>query len=271
MKIKVLELSQCKSLLPPRPKDAHKGLFGHVLVVGGNHGKGGAVRLAGEGALRAGAGLVSIATRPENVTAILAGCPELMCHAIATAIDIDQLLTLATVIVIGPGLGLDAWGESLFQKVLQTTLPLVVDADALNLLARKPFTRENWILTPHPGEAARLLGETTTILQKDRLAALQALKEKYQGIIVLKGSGTLIFGSTIPGECQLGNPGMATAGMGDVLSGVIGALVAQDLSLEDAANLAVLVHARAGDLAKEEGLVGMKASDLFPYIRQCLN
>lgn len=273
-KIEILSLSVCQQALPERPKNAHKGNFGHVLVVGGDYGMEGAVRLAGEAALRSGAGLVSLATRPEHAVGISAACPELMSVGIQTMTDLERLLEKATVIVVGPGLGQETFGKMLFERVLLSPLPLVVDADALNQLSEinNPHKRENWILTPHPGEAARLLGITTSEVQNNRLKALQMLHARYGGTIVLKGAGTLVMGHEgIPKQCDAGNPGMATAGMGDILSGVIGGLLAQGLSSMDAACLGVCAHATAGDQVAKQGQRGMMARDLLESIRLCLN
>lgn len=256
--------------LPLRERTAHKAEFGHVLVVGGDYGMGGAVRLAGEAALRTGAGLVSLATRPEHAFAILGSCPELMCHGIQEVQEVTRLFALASVIVAGPGLGRQSWGEVLFLQVFHSDLPLLVDGDALGHLAVSKLKREDWILTPHPGEAARLLGTTVVDVQRDRKTAIQALQAQYGGVIVLKGAGSLVLGEELS-ICQAGNPGMATAGMGDVLSGVIAGLVAQGLSLEKAAKLGVCLHAEAGDQVAQQGQRGLKASDLFGPIRQCLN
>lgn len=270
-----LSISTALQRLPPRPTEAHKGIFGHVLVVGGDYGMGGAVRLCGEAALRTGAGLVTVATHPEYAFPLIAGCPELMCYGIKEASDLDPLLVKATVIVVGSGLGQKPWGEMLLKKVLGSVLPMVVDADALNLIAKDNLSesRENWVLTPHPGEAARLLGLETREVSNNRLRAIEELYKKYNGTIVLKGAHSLILGkSKNVHECEGGNPGMATAGTGDVLAGVIAALIAQGLSCEHAAQLGVLVHAESGDrAAKDGGERGMKASDLFSYIRECLN
>ncbi len=246
-----------RKYLPSRSKDSHKGNFGHVLIVGGDYGMAGACRLAGEAALRSGAGLVSVATRSEHAYAMAGACPELMCHGIVKAMDLDNLLTRATVVAIGSGLGQGVWGRTLFNHVLKTDLPLVVDADALNLLALKHHRRSNWILTPHPGEAGRLLDCSAQEIQQDRPAAIQKLQAQYHGVIVLKGAG--------------GNPAMATAGMGDVLTGVIAALVAQKLSLEDAATLGVWVHTTAGEKAAQGFERGLIARDLMLGIRELLN
>ena len=261
-----------QQLLPQRPLSSHKGDCGHVLLIGGSPGFSGAVRLAGEGALRSGAGLVSIATDARHAGLIAASRPELMCHGIDTPAELEPLLQRCSVVAIGPGLGQGAWGQSLFESILQSNKPLVIDADALNLLAQHPQQHDNWILTPHPGEAARLLGETIPEIQSDRFAAAQRLQQRYNGVIVLKGAGTIIHssGHRPPAVCSQGNPGMATGGSGDVLTGVIAGLIAQGLDLLDAAETGVCVHAAAGDLAAQDGERGMIASDLFPYIRKLL-
>ncbi|MCD6061042.1 MAG: carbohydrate kinase, YjeF related protein [Moraxellaceae bacterium] len=258
------------AVLGCRPRDAHKGMHGHVLVVGGNQGMAGAVALAGEAALRSGAGLVSVATRPAHTGVLTARRPEIMCHGVERAGDLAPLLAKADVVVLGPGLGRDDWGRALFGAVLDSRLPLVLDADALNLLAEMPEQRADWILTPHPGEAGRLLGLTTAQVQADRFAAVRALRERYGGSIVLKGAGTLVQDDAGLSLCPYGNPGMATAGMGDVLSGVAGALRAQQVP--QAAAMAVLVHALAGDRAAHDGGErGLMASDLFPFLRLQVN
>lgn len=272
--IETLELSQFSTYLAPRARDANKGSFGHVLIVGGDYGYFGAVRMAGEGALRVGSGLVSVATRPENAAVINAARPELMCHGIESASEIETLLGKVNSIVVGPGMGRSAWAQKLLYLVLKSEKNVVVvDADGLNMLAEKPVQKSNWILTPHPGEAARLLKKSVDDIQRDRVAAVKELQQQYGGVSVLKGAGSLIVGSNeAPAICKAGNPGMASGGMGDVLSGVIGGLVAQHIPLIIAAKLGVLVHAMAGDMAaKQEGERGMVASDLMPYIRKLIN
>jgi len=259
-------------VLHPRARDAHKGDCGKVLVVGGGPGMPGAVRLCGEAALRSGAGLVVTAAQPANVLAIVSGRPELMCHGVEKANQLDELCATADVAVIGPGLGRDRWAKSLFDAMLGRSLPLLVDADALNLLAQEPRRREDWILTPHPGEAARLLGCETREVQQDRLAAVKELARKFGGVVVLKGHGTLIAKEgEIPATCDRGNPGMATAGTGDVLAGIITALRAQLGDAFQAARAGVLVHALAGDRAAQAGERGMIASDLLAHLRPWLN
>jgi len=258
-------------LSAPRARSAHKGAFGHVLVVGGDHGMAGAARLAGEAALRSGAGLVSVATRPEHAAWITAGCPELMCHGVSAARDLTPLLERATVIVIGPGLGRSTWAQSLLAHVLTTRQPRVVDADALNLLAQDPVRCTHAILTPHPGEAARLTGLDTQTVQADRFAAARAISGRYGGVTVLKGAGTVIHAAgLLPVVCTAGNPGMATGGMGDVLSGVLGALLAQGMALPEAAASGVCLHARAADQAARDGERGMLARDVIAALRAVL-
>ncbi|OAI16118.1 bifunctional ADP-dependent (S)-NAD(P)H-hydrate dehydratase/NAD(P)H-hydrate epimerase [Methylomonas lenta] len=261
-----------KAALAARPRNAHKGNFGHVLLVGGNLGFSGAIRLAGEAALRSGAGLVSIASRVEHVGFLNMGRPELMCHGVESVAQLTALLHKASVIVIGPGLGQDAWGQMLWSAVLASDKTCVVDADALNLLAKQPVFRENWILTPHPGEAARLLGASSREIAADRFAAVKNLQMQYGGVSLLKGAGSLIADQQAVFVSATGNPGMASGGMGDVLAGMIGGLVAQGLSLIEATKLAVYVHGEAADCAAaENGERGLLASDLLPKIRELLN
>lgn len=260
-------------LLSRRARTAHKGHYGHVLVVGGDYGYAGAARMAAEAAARCGAGLVSIATRPEHAVTIPTGRPELMAAGIQGADGLSPLLERASVIALGPGLAQSGWSRSLFGRILETRLPLVVDADGLNLLAQDPVRRDNWVLTPHPGEAARLLDTSVAEIQGNRFAAAAALQEKYGGSILLKGSGTLVMDDTgNTAVCAGGNPGMASGGMGDVLTGLVAGLIAQGLAAGDAAGLAACVHGAAADrLAAEYGERGLLATDLLPVIRRLLN
>lgn len=267
-----IKLSAFEDYLKPRMRDWHKGLSGHVLIVGGDMGFSGAVRMAGMAALRVGAGLVSVATHPENAAFLDAECPELMCHGVTDAGELSGLLDKADVVVLGPGIGQSPWAKELWQEALGVDKAFVVDADGLNILAGQNQVNDNWVLTPHPGEAARLLGVTTKEIQNDRLRAVTDIGRRYGGVCVLKGSGSLI---AAPGMrtaiCDKGNPGMATAGMGDILSGVIGGLLAQGVPLGDAAELGVLMHAMAGDMAAKDGERGMIATDLLPYLRKLSN
>jgi ADP-dependent NAD(P)H-hydrate dehydratase / NAD(P)H-hydrate epimerase len=258
--------------LKRRPRGAHKGDFGHVLIIGGGEGMPGAVRLAGEAALRTGAGLVSVATHPSHAAVIVGSRPELMSHGIADADSLAPLLERATAIAFGPGLGRSEWAQQLYAVVSELDMPCVWDADALNLLAATPAKSERRIITPHPGEAARLLDGKTSAVQDDRPAALKSLQDKYGGVIVLKGANTLVTSKKqVPWLCTSGNPGMASPGMGDVLTGIIAALLAQGLGKEASAVVGVEAHARAGDLAARSGERGTIASDLIAELRRVVN
>lgn len=257
--------------LPRRARTSHKGGHGHVLVIGGGPGMPGAARLAGEAALRAGAGLVTLAVHPGNST-IAATRPELMCVGAASPADLATLLGRATVVAAGPGLGQGAWADALVAAAIDSGLPLVMDADALNWLAAHPRSYGHWVLTPHPGEAARLLGTTPAAVQADRLGSARQLQERYGGVAVLKGAGTIVYPPGGPAfVCDRGNPGMAAGGMGDVLTGVIAGIAAQCGDLALAAQSGVFVHAQAGDLASRAGERGMLASDVLRQVRACVN
>jgi len=264
-------------LLGSRPRDTHKGQCGHVLVIGGDSGMSGAARLAGEAAARVGAGLVSVATRPVHAANISAACPELMCHPVDSIAALRPLLAKASVVAIGPGLGQSDWSKQMLSVVLEQDRPMVIDADALNLLAEEPVSRRQWILTPHPGEAARLLDTDTATVQQDRFAAVTELQHRYGGSVILKGAGSLVASADIPlGLCTEGNPGMASGGMGDVLTGVIAGLLAQRVQAETmqalAARLGVCVHSRAADIAAhQDGERGLLASDVIAMLREVVN
>lgn len=256
--------------LPRRGRTAHKGDHGHALLIGGDHGTPGAILLAARAALRAGAGLVSVATRADHAAVLAAAQPELMVRGVESAAALQAMLDKADVVAIGPGLGQQEWGRSMWSALRELERPQVVDADALNLLAQQPDRLERRVLTPHPGEAARLLGWTTRQVQDDRFAAAARLRETYGGVVVLKGAGSLIAG-TERRLCPYGNPGMGTGGMGDVLTGVVAALVAQGLPLEKAAATAVTAHALAGDRAAVHGERGLLPSDLIDALRSVVN
>ena len=245
--------------------------YGHVLLIGGDYGLAGAIRLAAESALRAGAGLVTVLTRAQHVNGLLAACPELMVMACDDAKIPQGLLSKVSCIVIGPGLGQSRWASKLLAQVLQTHTHKVLDADALNLLTQQDGPRDDWVLTPHPGEAAVLLNSGTEDIQNNRYTSASLLQQSYGGVVILKGSGSIVECATHTRVCPYGNPGMASAGMGDVLSGVVAAFIAQGLSLSRAAEMAVLVHAKAGDLAAGSLPRGLLASDLFAPIRQLIN
>ena len=264
--------SMLAAALPPRRRTAHKGDFGHVVVIGGGAGMPGAVRLCGEAALRSGAGRVTVVTTPGQVAAVVGDRPELMCRGVATADEIDDLLDAADVVAIGPGLGTDDWAGALFDAALDKARALVLDADALNLLADNPRPLRRAILTPHPGEAARLLATSAAVVQSDREAALAALAQRYDGVIVLKGAGTLVSApGSSPWLCSAGNPGMAAPGMGDVLTGVIAALYASGTPPAVAAAAGVEVHARAGDVAARAGERGLLAGEVIAALRGIVN
>ena len=268
-----LDWPKVASQVPRRSRDAHKGDLGHVLVVGGAPGFSGAARLAGEGALRAGAGLVSVATHPAHAAELNLGRPELMVAAVTSPAELAPLLARATAVAIGPGLGQAPWGQELLSPVLASGKPLVLDADALNWLALARIRREDWVLTPHPGEAARLLSCSPAEVQADRFNAAHRLRDEFGGTLVLKGAGTLVMGAGRRplGVCSQGNPGMASGGSGDVLTGMVAAFLARGLVAEDAAEVAVCLHAAAGDAAARAGEQGMLASDLIAAIRPILN
>lgn len=257
-------------VLKPRMPSSHKGTYGHVLVIGGNKGMSGAVRMASRAALRAGAGLVSVYTHPDNEFIVASDCPEIMVGG-----ELDKLLTKADVVVFGPGCGLDDWGAGILQKLLPLDKPMVIDADGLNLLAQLELKdseqSRSWVLTPHPKEASRLAGTSVAEIQRDRFAAVRTLAQKYASVVLLKGAGTLIADSKGININTSGNPGMATAGMGDVLSGIIGGLLAQGVELFDAAAFGAMLHGMAADKAAQDGQRGMMATDLLPFIRSLIN
>jgi NAD(P)H-hydrate epimerase len=259
--------------LAPRHANAHKGEHGHVLCIGGEEGMGGAVRLCAEAALRTGVGLASVGTRGAGVAALLAVRPEAMTHAVEDAAALAPLVERADVLAVGPGLGQGPWGRELFEAAIAANRPVILDADALNLLAMHPRPLPLAILTPHPGEAGRLLGRTSAEVQADRYAAAEALAARFGCVVVLKGAGTLV---AAPGHTTAvigaGNPGMATGGMGDVLTGVIAALHAQRLPAFEAAVYGALLHGAAGDAAAQvDGERGLLPSDLFRPLRRLAN
>lgn len=252
--------------LPKRPANAHKGRFGHVLVVAGERGFGGAGLLAAEAASRSGAGLVSLATRPEHVTAALARCPSVMVHGLIHGSELPPLLESASVVVCGPGMGQSAWGQQMLEQVVDSDKPRVLDADALNLLStRVAVPADNQVLTPHPGEAARLLGCLVPEVEADRLAAVRTLQSMYGGTVLLKGAGTVIASEGETVDIVGGsNPGMATGGMGDVLAGLIGALYGQLGNPRQAAVLAASAHLAAANRASgSQGFMGLIPTDVI--------
>lgn len=263
--------------LPPRRLNTHKGESGHVLCIGGNLGSGGAILMASESALRSGAGLVSAATRAAHVAPLLTRRPEVMVHAIEQSEGMRALLERATVVAVGPGLGQGPWASQAWLLALTSGKALVIDADALNLLAAnsrplRPLPVDT-VLTPHPGEAGRLLELTSAQVQADRLAAARALVERYRTTCILKGAGSIIVSpGQVPRIIAAGNPGMAVGGMGDLLTGVVAAMLAQGHPAFEAATLGALLHAAAGDAAAAAlGQRGLLPSDLLPYLHRLAN
>lgn len=264
----------------PRKRNAHKGHFGKLLLVGGHAGMGGAIRLSGEAAMRMGTGLVVAATHTSNQMALTTARPELMTQALGDANDLNQRLFWCDRIGLGPGLGRNTWSQSIFDRLYRDPKLAVIDADALYWLAQKKEIlasvdnagEPTCIITPHAGEAAYLLSCSSEDVEEDRIHAVKLLAQQYGVIAVLKGHHSLISDGEYVFMVTAGNPGMATAGMGDVLTGIISALVVQGVSVLDAASIGVWLHATAGDLAADEfGEKGLLASDLFPYVRQIIN
>ncbi|WP_299009631.1 NAD(P)H-hydrate dehydratase [uncultured Shewanella sp.] len=271
-------ITQCNvsHVLPVRAKDVHKGDNGKLAVIGGDSSMMGAVMMASEAGLRAGAGLVSVISRPEHLLAVNVKRPEVMFCACDTLEEkVRSRIDWAETIVIGPGLGQGAWGETLLNAVKMSLesshQACVIDADALHLLKQQPWRHGQWVLTPHTGEAARLLNISRREVEQNRFSAIKQLHQIYGGVVVLKGAGTLIYDGEDMIIAPVGNPGLASGGSGDVLSGLIGGLLAQGLNMMNAAILGVVIHGKAADLAAIEGEIGMLASDLMPFIRQLLN
>ncbi|WP_110674387.1 NAD(P)H-hydrate dehydratase [Salinicola sp. RZ23] len=268
------DAQQLAASLPRRRPSAHKGTQGHVLVVAGAPGMGGAALMTSEMVARVGAGKVSLATDAAHVAASLTRFPEIMAHGVRGGADLASLVTAADVLAVGPGIGTGAWGQAALQQVLAVGKPCVVDADGLNLLASHAAEtrRDDWVLTPHPGEAGRLLGWTTAAVQRDRRGAVIALQQRWGGCVVLKGPGTLIYDGERLDLCPYGNPGMASGGMGDALTGIVAGLLGQLGDPARAARLGVLIHALAADAAAADGgQRGLLASDLASYARRLAN
>lgn len=262
----VLALDEELRHVPKRALDAHKGDFGRCLLVGGDHGLGGAVILAAEGALRCGVGLARVATRREHIAPLLARLPACMASALDHRNDIAPLLAWADAVLVGPGLGAAPWGEQMLHAALASAKPLLVDADALRLIAGQPrgALPPGSVLTPHPGEAAALLGTSSAAVQADRCRAAATLARTYAATVVLKGQGSLVAGDGGLAMSLSGNPGMASGGMGDVLSGIIGGFLAQGVPAGAAARLGTELHAVAGDrAARRVGAVSLLPMDVI--------
>lgn len=273
----LMDLDNLMESFPQVEADVYKSQRGHCMIIGGDQGYGGAVAMAAESALRVGSGLTSVATQPQHITAVLARCPEVMACGVISGQQLEPWLHRPSTLVIGPGMGRSAWSEQLLQKAVAAGLPMVLDADALNILAQGvvvPAGKDyQWVLTPHAAEAARLLDVTVEEIQADRFTAVRQIQQKYNAVVLLKGSGTLIAGQdSVIKVCPYGNSAMATAGTGDLLSGIIGGLIAQGMSLQMATELGCCLHSAAADMAVDAlGSRGISATDLLPYIRQLLN
>ena len=275
-RISTITQKQVAGLLPKRPRDSHKGLFGTVTVIGGASGMIGAPLMAARAALKLGAGCVHVGLLAENAPGVDLLQPELMLHSAPVALKLPG----ANVLAIGCGMGRDMAAQKLLYDALHGKVALVLDADALNILALRPDLRAllsgretETVITPHPGEAARLLACDSEEIQADRAAAVQELARQLRCSVVLKGADSLC----ITGNGQLfinktGNPGMSSAGMGDVLTGMIAAFIAQGLSADNALLLAVHLHGAAGDaLAKQYATIGMTAVEVTEWARWLLN
>jgi hydroxyethylthiazole kinase-like uncharacterized protein yjeF len=264
---------QVTKYLPERPRDSHKGLFGSVCVIGGAPGMTGAALLAGRAALKLGAGCVHVGLLSDNPPTVDYTQPELMLHNAKTAMQLPGV----TVLAIGCGMGQAPPG--LLLEAIQTDAALVLDADVLNILAQRPdlgrrlnATNRAIVLTPHPGEAARLLACSTEEIQADRINAVQQLAQRYGCAVVLKGADSLCATSEGLFINHTGNPGMSAPGMGDVLTGMIAAFLAQGLTADHALLLAVHLHGAAGDdLAKFKIAIGMTATEVTDMARRLLN
>lgn len=273
---KLSDLFELLELLPHFVGDEYKNQRGHCMIIGGDHGYGGAASMAAEASLRVGSGLTSVATQPQHVSSILARCPEIMACGVMSGQQLEPWLEKPSVLVVGPGLGRSAWSEQLLQKAVASGLPMVLDADALNILADGRVVKATdhaWVLTPHAAEAARLLNVSVAEIEANRFSAVQQIQQKYNAVVILKGPGSLIAADNqITKICPYGNPGMASAGMGDLLSGIIGGLIAQGLSLQDAAELGCCLHSAAADkLVDGSGYRGIAATDVLPHLHRFLN
>lgn len=275
-RIPAISPKQVSSFLKPRPRDSHKGQFGTVAIIGGNNGMVGAALLAGRAALKLGAGCVHVGLLAGNAPAVDMQQAELMLHSAPSALQLDGLDVLA----IGCGMGCDLAAHKILHDALKLEASLVLDADALNILAARPDLRSLLlmrkgasVITPHPGEAARLLGLSAAQIQADRPRSAQELARQMNCSVVLKGANSLCV--TRDGKTwrnTTGNPGMSGPGMGDVLSGMIAALIAQGLSADEALLLAVHLHGAAGDaLAQQQASIGMTASEVSEWARWLLN
>jgi NAD(P)H-hydrate epimerase len=268
----ILSLEKVINYLAVRAPDSHKTDFGHLMILAGDRGMSGAAILSAQAAARVGAGLVTILTHPEHSPYISLAQPEVMCYGLNQPEQVQAALEKATALVLGPGLTNNAWSQSMLEAALISSLPMIIDAGAFYTIRANKQSRANWIITPHPGEAARLLDCSIAEVQANRIQAVHNLQRTYGGVALLKGHRSLISCQNQLYECPYGNPGMASGGMGDLLSGILGGLLAQGLDLEQAACLGACLHAKAGDYcAQEYGERGIIASDLLNYLPKLLN
>ena len=319
MKTSTLQLKQLRKLIPQRPRDSHKGMFGMVTVIGGQTGMVGAPLLAARAALKLGTGCVHVGLLAEDAPSVDLIQPELMLHKAHVALQLAADSAHHTsnfvipaqagiqsdkstgfppdrrsihpepvegrerqkiVLAIGCGMGTSLIAHKLLHDALRSAAAVILDADALNILAVRPDLRAllgarqaATVLTPHPGEAARLLACATGDVQQHRLAAADELSRRYHASVVLKGADSVCV--TRDGKLYLnksGNPGMSSAGMGDVLTGMVAAFIAQGMTGDDALLLAVHLHGAAGDeLAKQNAMLGMSASEVIEWARWLYN
>ena len=278
--VKELSFDDIKKNIPKRKENSHKGDHGKLLIIAGDEGFGGAGIMSSESGLKTGAGLIRLLTRKSHVSASLARNPEVMVSGADNAQDLEANLRWPDAIVAGPGMFENYWSEQILYKLLlsiaENDTPTLLDAGALRLLTHKAFTKmelhSETVLTPHPGEAAEMLKVTVQEIQKNRIESAKELQKKYGCIIVLKGNGTIICNENNIYLCADGGPELAVAGSGDILSGVIGSLIAQGLTPFEAAKTGVVIHARAGgEFVDNVGKIGLAAGELIPYIRKFLN
>ena len=272
----ILSSEQLCKLIPKRPRDSHKGMFGTVAVIGGKRGMLGAPLIAARAALKLGAGCVHAGLLADNAPSVDLLQPELMLHSASDALRLPGV----DVFAIGCGMGTDLTAHKILYDALHSAAALVLDADALNILAKRPDLRAlldarkaATVLTPHPGEAAHLLACEIADVQANRHTAAQELRKRFHSSVVLKGADSVCV--TSDGKLfinKTGNPGMSAPGMGDVLTGMIAAFIAQGMSADDALLLAVYLHGAAGDeLAKQQAGIGMTATEVTEWARWLLN
>ncbi len=266
-----LKQSDLDVLKKNRPEDSHKGDYGHIAIFGGDAGHEGSIILCGHSALRSGAGKVTLGTRKDHARFIGISHPNLMVRSVEVVRDVESVIAESSVIVVGCGLGQSLWAKKILELCFDSSRPLVVDADGLNLLAKNPIVRGDWILTPHPLEAARLLQTTVDDVQSRREDVARELAIRYGATVVLKGHQTIIADAQKMVVCPFGNPGMAVAGMGDVLSGMIATLWAEFDDAFLASSRGVLWHALSGDFAvTKHGQRSLIASDVIDSLAQVL-